>query len=105
VNEMRDLQRKLDVANKRIAELEQEVLDHAEDWALAGIPPRSDLAVKLTRHYHKRAAERADVKRLEFLESCRVQISPTQAKVAFAFPVDMDLRQGIDAAIARGDED
>jgi hypothetical protein len=102
---VRELGSRLATALAKIEALEQELLDHAEDWAMAGIPPRSEMAVKLTRHYHKRIQERADVKRLDFIESCRVQISEKQSKVAFAFPVEMTLRQGIDAAIARGDED
>lgn len=57
---VRELGSRLAAAHRKIDALEQELMDHAEDWALAGIPPRSDLAVKLTRHYHQRAKDRED---------------------------------------------
>lgn len=46
-----------------IKRLEQELMDHAEDWAMAGIHPRSELAKKLAAHYHQRAREREQLRR------------------------------------------
>jgi hypothetical protein len=45
-----------------------------------------------------------DTERLDFMQRCQVQISKSQVKVAFAYAVGQSLREGIDAAVARGDE-
>jgi hypothetical protein len=51
------------------------------------------------------AAAHKDTERLSYIEGARVQISKSQVKVAFAYGVGQTLREGIDAAVARGDED
>jgi hypothetical protein len=54
------LEASYDHALKLIEKLEQELLDHAEDWAMAGIPHGTDLSNKLAEHYYQRQRDRAD---------------------------------------------
>lgn len=47
-----------------IERLKRQALDSAEDWALAGIAPNSEMAAKLTEHYRQREADRQELERL-----------------------------------------
>jgi hypothetical protein len=64
-----------DHAVKLVEKLEQQLLDHAEDWAMAGIPHGTDLSNKLTEHHYQRERDRADAAR--WREHIAKQTPPT----------------------------
>jgi hypothetical protein len=49
-----------DQALKLIEKLERDLLDHAEDWATAGIQHGTDLSNKLADHHYQRQRDRSD---------------------------------------------
>lgn len=79
--------------------------EHEQDGAELRAGAYETLAMMYLNAQQLYATAYRDTERLNFIQACQVQISKSQMKVAFAYGVGQSLREGIDAAVARGDED
>jgi hypothetical protein len=79
--------------------------EHEQDGPGLRAEAYDTLAMMYLNAQQLHAVAYRDTERVNFMQRCQVQISKSQMKVAFAYAVGQSLREGIDAAVARGDED
>ena len=68
--------KRIDAALWKIKQMETELLDHAEDWALSGIAPSSEMGQRLAAHYRERAKDREDANKWrEHVAACEARLN------------------------------